>query len=136
MLFCQKWDSNPRPHTRTRILMPLLSAGKVNLESGALDRSAILTYVLYFPFKRQQYINYDSHLITYGITLSYIYLHSACVAVWKCHTLNFCTVFPRFIYLKVLRQILRWVGIHKIHNIVILIIETSDRNAQKELSLI
>ena len=51
---CQKWDSNPRPHTRTRILMPLLSAGKVNLESGALDRSAILTYVLYFPFKRQQ----------------------------------------------------------------------------------
>ena len=52
--FCQKWDSNPRPHSRTRILMPLLSAGKVNLESGALDRSAILTYVLYFPFKHQQ----------------------------------------------------------------------------------
>lgn len=34
---CQRWDSNPRPHSRTRILRSL------SLESGALDRSATLT---------------------------------------------------------------------------------------------
>ena len=44
---CQKWDLNPRPHTRTRILILLLMNEKgVNLESGALDHSAILTYSL------------------------------------------------------------------------------------------
>ena len=42
---CQKWDLNPRPHTRTRILiLHSLSRGQgLNLESGALDHSAILT---------------------------------------------------------------------------------------------
>lgn len=39
---CQKWDSNPRPHTRTRTLI-LWHRGRGFLESGALDRSAILT---------------------------------------------------------------------------------------------
>ena len=38
--FRQKWDSNPRPHSRTRMLC--LEKG-LSLESGALDRSAILT---------------------------------------------------------------------------------------------
>ena len=43
---CQKWDSNPRTDTCTRIPMHHLLAylqTKVVLESGALDRSAILT---------------------------------------------------------------------------------------------
>ena len=39
--FCQKWDSNPRPHTWTRML---LLRKEIALESGALDRSAILRY--------------------------------------------------------------------------------------------
>ena len=44
-VICQKWDLNPRPHTRTRILiLHSLSRGQgLNLESGALDHSAILT---------------------------------------------------------------------------------------------
>ena len=40
-ILCQKWDSNPRPHKRTRMLNPIRE--KITLESGALDRSAILT---------------------------------------------------------------------------------------------
>ena len=41
----QKWDLNPRPHTRTRILILfLIKEQGVNLESGALYHSAILTY--------------------------------------------------------------------------------------------
>ena len=41
---CQKWDSNPRPHSWTRTLVSDLCNQKViNLESGALDHSAILT---------------------------------------------------------------------------------------------
>ena len=41
---CQKWDSNPRPHTWTRTLSVRRNLQKeLNLESGALDRSAILT---------------------------------------------------------------------------------------------
>ena len=41
---CQKWDSNPRPHTWTRTLSVCRNLQKeLNLESGALDRSAILT---------------------------------------------------------------------------------------------
>ena len=41
---CQKWDSNPRPHTWTRTLLVCRNLQKeLNLESGALDRSAILT---------------------------------------------------------------------------------------------
>ena len=41
---CQNWDLNPRPHTRTSILILYsLSRGQgLNLESGALDHSAIL----------------------------------------------------------------------------------------------
>ena len=42
--FCQKWDLNPRPHTRTRILTTLpIKEARLCLESGALDHSAILT---------------------------------------------------------------------------------------------
>ena len=44
--FCQKWDLNPRPHTRTRTLnrpTALCRQGTTVLESGALDHSAILT---------------------------------------------------------------------------------------------
>ena len=42
--FCQKWDLNPRPHTRTRILTSLpIKEARLCLESGALDHSAILT---------------------------------------------------------------------------------------------
>ena len=40
---CQKWDSNPRPQKRTRTAHSAYNVGKGNLESGALDRSAILT---------------------------------------------------------------------------------------------
>ena len=42
---CQKWDLNPRPHTRTRNLYttPYHGSKAVYLESGALDHSAILT---------------------------------------------------------------------------------------------
>ncbi|KAG8293796.1 hypothetical protein J6590_010786 [Homalodisca vitripennis] len=39
---CQKWDLNPRPQTRTRTL-DQAEPSKFALESGALDRSAILT---------------------------------------------------------------------------------------------
>ena len=39
---CQKWDSNPRLHTETRIPNPPRE-GAQRLESGALDHSAILT---------------------------------------------------------------------------------------------
>ena len=39
-IICQKWDSNPRPHKWTRMLHCWKEA---TLESGALDRSAILT---------------------------------------------------------------------------------------------
>ena len=41
---CQRWDSNPRPHTRTRILRTCWSSAMTTLESGALDRSATLTH--------------------------------------------------------------------------------------------
>ena len=41
---CQKWDLNPHPHTRTRILQILpMKEVRLGLESGALDHSAILT---------------------------------------------------------------------------------------------
>ena len=40
---CQKWDSNPRPHMWTRILL-VFHRKNLILESGALDRSAILTF--------------------------------------------------------------------------------------------
>ena len=39
--YCQKWDSNPRPQRGPEQLNLLSRQG--NLESGALDRSAILT---------------------------------------------------------------------------------------------
>ena len=45
--FCQKWDSNPRPHSWTRTLCHrtdcIIRQGIAILESGALDHSAILT---------------------------------------------------------------------------------------------
>ena len=42
--YCQKWDLNPRPHMRTRILTNFQSWKQgCHLESGALDHSAILT---------------------------------------------------------------------------------------------
>ena len=46
---CQKGDSNPRPHKRTRNLhsSPIKGQGFC-LESGALDHSAILTCILCF----------------------------------------------------------------------------------------
>ena len=44
---CQKWDSNPRPHSWTRTLCNrndcIVRQGIDILESGALDDSAILT---------------------------------------------------------------------------------------------
>ena len=41
---CQKGDSNPRPHKRTRNLHLSPTRGQgYSLESGALDHSAILT---------------------------------------------------------------------------------------------
>ena len=40
---CQKWDLNPRPHSWTRTLIDLHYRQGRNLESGALDHSAILT---------------------------------------------------------------------------------------------
>ena len=47
---CQKGDSNPRPHKRTRNLLssPIRGQG-CSLESGALDHSAILTCVPVSP---------------------------------------------------------------------------------------
>ena len=43
MLTCQEWDSNPRLHSETRTLDTIEMAKDFHLESGALDRSAILT---------------------------------------------------------------------------------------------
>ena len=40
---CQEWDSNPRLHSETRTLIPASSGKGIPLESGAFDRSAILT---------------------------------------------------------------------------------------------
>lgn len=41
---CQKWDLNPRPQLRTRTLNEIyVRKPRQDLESGALDRSAILT---------------------------------------------------------------------------------------------
>ena len=41
---CQKWDLNPRLLSKTRILFNWDHPASCWLESGALDRSAILTY--------------------------------------------------------------------------------------------
>ena len=43
MLGCQERDSNPRLHSETRILATIQMVKEFHLESGALDRSAILT---------------------------------------------------------------------------------------------
>ena len=41
---CQEWDSNPHPHTYTRTPCTTIDCSKhFQLESGALDHSAILT---------------------------------------------------------------------------------------------
>ena len=40
---CQEWDSNPRLHSETRTLDTNHMVEESHLESGALDRSAILT---------------------------------------------------------------------------------------------
>ena len=40
---CQRWDSNPRPHTWTRMLRTRTCEQGMILESGALDHSATLT---------------------------------------------------------------------------------------------
>ena len=40
---CQGWDSNPRLHSETRTLATIQTVKEFHLESGALDRSAILT---------------------------------------------------------------------------------------------
>ena len=46
---CQKGDSNPRPHKRTRNLhLSLIKGQGISLESGALDHSAILTCLLHW----------------------------------------------------------------------------------------
>ena len=42
-LICQEWDSNPRLHSETRTLATIQTVKEFYLESGALDRSAILT---------------------------------------------------------------------------------------------
>ena len=41
-LICQEWDSNPRLHSETRTLATIQTVKEFHLESGALDRSAIL----------------------------------------------------------------------------------------------
>ena len=42
---CQEWDLNPRPHSWTRILdCCFTEQGLIDLESGALDHSAIQTH--------------------------------------------------------------------------------------------
>ena len=43
---CQEWDLNPRPHLWTRILSAVGTTEVNQLESGALDHSAILTWDL------------------------------------------------------------------------------------------
>ena len=40
---CQEWDSNPRLHSETRTLATIQTVKEFHIESGALDRSAILT---------------------------------------------------------------------------------------------
>ena len=42
-LICQEWDSNPRLHSEPRTLATIQTVKEFHLESGALDRSAILT---------------------------------------------------------------------------------------------
>ena len=40
---CQEWDSHPRLHSETRTLATIQTVKEFHIESGALDRSAILT---------------------------------------------------------------------------------------------
>ena len=58
---CQMWDSNPRPHSWTRIL---LKGKPFKLESGALDRSANLTWEIAKckSLYKVKYISYVTHL--------------------------------------------------------------------------
>ena len=60
---CQKWDSNPRLHSETRTPAPMYHGKDTLLESGALDRSAILTtlkrdVIFYLPFCWLFYIRF------------------------------------------------------------------------------
>ena len=75
---CQKWDSNPRPHSWTRTLIPLLGKN-IFLESGALDRSAILTYFKY----------HISHALIVGKLKSKLWnkLHKGHQKNWRCQGL-------------------------------------------------
>ena len=64
---CQKWDSNPRPQRGPEAPNSVLNREGMNLESGALDRSAILT------------IDYDSlnntdkvHITVYILNLLHV----------------------------------------------------------------
>ena len=40
---CEEWDSNPRLHSEQRTLATIQTVKEFYLESGALDRLAILT---------------------------------------------------------------------------------------------
>ena len=42
-LISEEWDSNPRLHSEPRTLATIQTVKEFYLESGALDRSAILT---------------------------------------------------------------------------------------------
>ena len=48
---CQKWDLNPRPHSRTKCSL----YWSISLESGTLDRSAILTCLHRVQFQLKQF---------------------------------------------------------------------------------
>ena len=83
---CQEWDLNPRLHLETR--KPLLLRKESNLESGALDRSAILTtdgVILQFKSKHQSLQHtwrcekkYEKYLLW-----GFCYLHQGGYVCWQ-----------------------------------------------------
>ena len=71
---CQKWDLNPRPHSWTRILdCCFTEQGLLDLESGALDHSAILTY----PHTTSSDVSVNVTHVSVNVThvCSYICIH-------------------------------------------------------------
>ena len=83
--YCQKWDSNPRPHTRTRTLGFYYQKQGI-LESGALDHSAILTHRLEYALHLVIYIgpNRNTTFDQY-VTLNKHILVSIVVSIPACH---------------------------------------------------
>ena len=66
-IICQKWDLNPRLLSKTRSLFIRISPASCWLESGALDRSAILTCL-----RLQNKVNGFAHTWSIDPTRTYL----------------------------------------------------------------